>query len=224
MEPHDDEGGQTTPQDIAYLRVAAEQYRHSPELLWTHLHAVLHKEDLLSRLAADSAFHPNGFIKIALLPEESPRVRLHVWPLRARDRFVSPHGHRWPFASWIITGSLRETTYIEGPRGQVFDVWGYNGVDSGELQPLRTCRLARQRTARHEEGQVYARDRQEVHDAYPVGDGIVASLVVQGPVAGEHTPVYRPPGDPELLRNSPITPAELKPLLDQVAKTLQPVA
>lgn len=222
MEPTDNDG-QPVRLDVADLKAAAELHRDDPSCLWMELRRVLDDGNLLRLLARRSAFHPNGFVKIALHPDASPRVRLHVWPPFANELLVNPHGHRWAFASWIITGSLRETTYIEAPRGRAFDVWDYAGADGNERNQLRTGRLAPQNTAYHERGQVYTRDRHEVHDAHPVGDGIVASLVVQGPPA-DRTPVYQPPGSYDLDRNSPITAGELRALLVDVAKILQPVA
>jgi hypothetical protein len=208
---------------VANLQAAAERYRDAPERLWAHLNTVLDDENLLRELADRSSFHPNGFVKIVLHPEASPRIRLHVWPAEAPERLVDPHGHRWAFASWIITGSLRETTYAERSWGWRFEVFDYGGTKRGEQATRRICRLAPQSTTRRRRGHVYTRDRHEVHDAHPVGGGMVASLVLQGS-ASDRTPVYRPSGSAETRRHAAITPDELRALLVEITAILQPVA
>jgi hypothetical protein len=152
------------------------------------------------------------------------RIRLHVWPRGCRQQFVNPHGHRWAFASWIIAGSLRETTYVEATQGQAYEAWGYNGDAHGERRVLRNCRLVPHATQHRVQGQIYTRDRLEVHDAYPVGAGLVASLVAQGPASDQYTPVYQPPGHSDMRRNSLITAGELRALLAEVTDILAPVA
>jgi hypothetical protein len=107
-----------TPSSVADLEAVAVGHRNAPGQLWADLNAALRDELRLRLLARRSALHANGFVKVVLDPEASPRVGLHVWPPGAREYLVSPHGHRWDFASWIITGSLRETTYVEAPQGR----------------------------------------------------------------------------------------------------------
>ena len=223
MEPSGNKG----PEQVARadLRAAAEQYRDAPGRLSAHLKAVLDDYDLLHALAADSEFHANGFVKIVIDPAAVIRIRLHVWPRGRRWQVVNPHGHRWAFASWIIAGALRETRYrATTSHGQAYEAWGYTGDVRDEPRLLHACRLTPQDTHERVPGQVYTRDRLEVHDAYPVGAGLVASLVAQGPASDEHTSVYQPPGRSNLSRNSPITAAELKPLLAEVVDLLAPMA
>ena len=226
MEPSDDEDEQPEHLEGLDLRAAAAEFRDAPSRLWALLIPALHDEAKLNQLADMSSHHPNGFVKIVLLPYASPRVRLHVWPASARlpNPSPDPHGHRWAFASWIITGALTETTYIEGPRGLPFDVYGYAGADrSAPNLPLRSCLLAPQDAAHRKQGEIYSREPHELHIAEPAGDGLVASLVLQGP-ASDCTPVYRPSGSSQPRKNKPIPPDELRALLVEVTEILQPVA
>lgn len=226
MEPSDAGDEKPLHRGTADLRAQAERCRAAPATLWKHLDQTLRDPKALHGLADRSSFHANGFVKIVLFPWAKPRIRLHVWPRGSHGHRgpANTHGHRWAFASWIITGSLRETTYVEGEQGTPFDVYEYAGADrSGPELPHRTCRLAAHSVAHRAKGQIYTRERHELHQAEPAGDGLVASLVLQGPPS-ESTTVYRPSGSSQPRENEPITPGELRPLLVEVTEILQPVA
>jgi hypothetical protein len=212
--------------DVAALRAAAEERRKSPAWLWAHLRAVLGDVERLTDLAKSSEFHPNGFAKIVLLPRASPRMRLHIWhpDMRGGGSASNVHGHRWPFASWIITGQLRETTYIEVRRGEPFDVYCYMGAGrNAPYLKLGSRLLAPSETTRRVRGDIYAREPHEQHVAEPVGEGLVASLVLHGPPV-EWTPIHVASGSSEPGRSEPITPHQLRALLTDVIDILQPVA
>ena len=221
MEPSDNEDPKQVM--VANLQAVAELYRDTPERLWADLKTVLDDENLLRELASRSSFHPNGFVKIVLHPEASPRIRLHVWPAEAPERLVDPHGHRWAFASWIITGSLRETTYVERSCGRPFEVFDYTGTKRSEQATLRTCRLARQSTTRREQGQVL-HPRQPRGARRPPGRREPRGVrsCCEGSAA-DRTPVYRPSGSWKTLARR-ITPDELRALLVEITAILQPVA
>ena len=63
--------------------------------------------------------HPNGFSKIRLvgLTDYGWAARLHVWNVGSSDRDI--HSHRWPFASYVLSGSLVERRYESN---RVFEV------------------------------------------------------------------------------------------------------
>ena len=42
---------------------------------------------------------------------QAPWVTVWTPWIRPENDGVKPHGHRWSFASWIITGTLRETMF-----------------------------------------------------------------------------------------------------------------
>lgn len=225
MEASDPGDDRSEHLDVAALRAAAELHRESPAWLWTHLRDVLDNNARLHDLADRSAFHHNGFAKIVLLPRASPRVRLHVWHPDRRGVCGADnvHGHRWAFASWIITGRLKETSYAIKTQGTPFDVYHYPGADHGvPFVREGADMLAPSGTNNRERGDVYTRRPHELHTAEPVSTGLVASLVLQGPAAAESTPVYRPAGSSAGWQNQPITAPQLRALLTDVIDILQP--
>jgi hypothetical protein len=115
--------------DLAGIRRATEALRDHPALLRSSLNALRHDSEALAAVAARSEVHANGFAKIVLYHGPNWSLRLHVWTpwIRPESDDVNPHGHRWSFASWIITGTLRET---------MFDVVRYG-------RPFHPLRLSR---------------------------------------------------------------------------------
>jgi hypothetical protein len=153
-------------------------------------------------------------------------LRLHIWHpdfRNARDVY-NVHGHRWPFASWIITGQLQETTYVEVVRGETFDVYRYRGVGrNAPYVKLGSRMLAPSQSTVRVRGEIYTREPHEQHVAEPVRRELVASLVLQGsPV--EWTPIHVPSGASGPGHSEPIAPHQLRALLTDVIDTLQPVA
>lgn len=151
----------------------------SPAWLWAHLRAVLDDAEQLRDLAERADYHPSGFAKIVLLPEASPRLRLHVWhpDKRAALGDNDVHGHRCAFSSWIITGRLRETTYVEGPRGRPFDVYRFTGADRDvPFEKVGTGLLTPSETTHRTRGEIYTREPLELHTTEPLSPGLVATL------------------------------------------------
>lgn len=226
MKPSEHGDDQPGHLDVAALRAAAAAHRESPGWLWAHLRAVLGDDDRLTDLAESSDFHANGFAKIVLLPRASPRLRLHIWhpDMRGARGARNVHGHRWAFASWIITGHLREATYVEVARGEPFDVYHYRGAGrNAPYVKLGSRMLAQSQTTLRMRGDIYTREPYEQHLAEPVREELVASLVLQGPPV-EWTPIHVPSGASGPGRSEPITPHQLRALLTDVIDTLQPVA
>ena len=105
--------------DLARMRRTAEELRDHPTLLRNALHVLLRDRQALAAVAARSSLHANGFVKVVLSRDDGWSLRLHVWsPVRFRRR-RRPARHRWAFASWIITGILRETGSTWPPRPPV---------------------------------------------------------------------------------------------------------
>lgn len=77
------------------------------------LREVAGDDDLLSAAASGSYAHGNGFIKIVLTRGEHWALRLHLHHTHAGAYHV--HDHRWPFASAILRGNLREDRFAVGP-------------------------------------------------------------------------------------------------------------
>ncbi|HVV08474.1 hypothetical protein [Amycolatopsis sp.] len=64
-------------------------------------------EDTIARIAARSSAHPNGFLKVVVVPG----LRVHTWFTTAESADADAHDHRWPYASLTLTGALREREY-----------------------------------------------------------------------------------------------------------------
>jgi hypothetical protein len=223
VEPGDDIDGHRAALDLDDLRSEALRYRDEPGRLRALLDDVAREESRLKAVAARSSYHPNGFVKIALERGRTPRLRLHVWPRGKPVRTSDPHGHRWPFASWIITGTLQEVVFVETAHGDRFDVYDYRGTSRTPAErPSRSTTLARLPPRPRRAGTVYTRASGELHIADPATDDLVATLVLQGTDAHVSTPVHRRPGQSEPRPGPPVSPDELRGLLLQVSGVLEP--
>jgi hypothetical protein len=212
--------------EAARLLHAVDLIRARPRLLRSHLSLLLGCEQCLERVAARSSWHENGFAKIRLAVRTGYSVRLHVWPPSDRWRGdVNPHGHRWEFASWVAVGvGLDETYYAEDP-GRIHSSATYGLCAYGPVDGVRTltrvgkARLYVRDRVRHPAGATYACPRDVVHTVVPVDREFVATVVLQGPVLAETTPVYLgPSGAVATYRR--MSAHELRELLGSVAALL----
>lgn len=173
----------------------------------------------VAAVAARSYWHPNGFAKLVLHPGPALRIRLHVWPAADGVRLgeSNPHSHRWEFASTVLAGGgLDMVEYAEtGTGGSPYVRYRY-GADPADRAALRRdgpVRLVPVRTPVARLGAVYSCDTAVVHTVAPVGAGLTATLVFQGPQRTPSTVVYREPGLGDDQPNLPLTPAEADGLL-----------
>lgn len=213
-------------QDIADLRRAAEALKAAPAHLHRHLVGLCRAHSRLEDLAERSTVHPNGFVKIPLIVRDQWGVRVHMWhpdhPPAGQIMDVA-HSHRWPFASWVMVGGLIETEFVESDTGEPVDRYGYGrrrdgttyqrGDGGGSVRPSR--RIPRPA------GAVYTRQRAELHAVNAVGDGLAASLVVQGERMIEPAAVFRRPGAPP-PDERPLSSSALRNLLDEMVDALAP--
>ncbi len=207
--------------ELARLESAVSRYRDEPGRLSALLTDVLNDEALFGVVAEQSRFHTNGFAKVVLDEGEAGRLRLHVWPPDWRRTSSHPHGHRWPFASWVVFGELREAVLVEDEQGELFHVYDYLGTDATMPdEPTRTVRLAPLALEPRRAGTVYARRTGELHVAAPATDDLVATLVLQGATTTMSTPVYRSPGAPPPQHGEPIPPEQVRSLLADVNRLL----
>jgi hypothetical protein len=212
-------GGKTTLTD---LMTATE--RLQADLV----HSLL--TDLRSDVAAiaeDAYKHQNGFIKIKLLRTEHFTVRLHAWPA-GKDRPVetNPHGHRWEFASWIIAGDglverIYEPSSPAEPAARGYILYEYGSVGgTTSLREEGWAWLREQGAHVRTATSVYPCSRHVVHTVDPVGDEVVATLVLQGPRVAETAPVYAHPLFGPDERQRPVTVNETADLLDEVVHAM----
>ena len=156
----------------------------------------------LADVAARSYVHPNGFAKVVMHVGGGYGIRLHVWRREHRTRAddANPHGHRGEFASWVVAGTLHETTFIEASDSERYDRSNYGRHVNGMpyLHVAGTASLRRLEEIDRVAGTVYARSRSLLHTAAPIGQDLVASLVLQRPPSPEPTAVYQRPDKPQL--------------------------
>lgn len=206
--------------DITALRTTAEEWRDDPSPVRDALRNLVHSGAALEGIARRSSVHANGFAKIVLLVGKHSSIRLHVWH-RSNGRWVPdtmPHGHRWEFASWILTGQLRETTFQEVARGIRYERLAYRRLPDGryELSPDGHAALRANDVFDRTAGTIYTRNRSVLHTATPAGQGLVASLVLQGPRQFDPTPVYRRPGVRHDHREWDMTTSQVQELVSEV--------
>jgi hypothetical protein len=201
---------------------AATALRDEPGLLRASLRALLLGNAALEAVRPRSYVHANGFAKVILHAGDGWSIRLHVWPPGGHVEDVNPHGHRWVFASWIVTGVLRETTFAESSQGERFERCDYGRDVHGTafLRVRGSARLVALEEIERSAGTVYARSRSVLHTAEPQGDDLVASLVVQGRTAFTPTPVYLRPGTPAEYREQVLRTDELRSLLAAVSDAI----
>lgn len=176
-------------------------------------------------VAARSYWHPNGFAKLVLYSSDEPefRLRLHVWPavttgLRLGES--NPHSHRWEFASVVAVGDgMHMVEYVETEQGGKpyrRHRYGADPADRAALVADGSVRLARTRSPHVYCGQTYSCDTAVVHTVVPIGTGVTATLVVQGPQLTPVTVVYREPGLSDDQPNGVLTDADFRSLADAV--------
>lgn len=208
--------------DAARLLDVVTMLRGRPRLLRAHLALLRSCDACVERAAKRSSWHENGFAKIRLARRSGCSVRMHVWPPGGGERGdVDPHGHRWEFASWVAVGEGVDEAYFAEEAPDDPSVSPYTRYDFGSadgprvMRKIGPSRLRRLDGVRHLAGSTYACLRDVVHTVAPVGSGLVATVVVQGPVVLPSAPVYVPPR-PESRTPRPMTAAELQDLLREV--------
>jgi hypothetical protein len=150
-----------------------------------------------AEVARRSYWHFNGFAKLVLEVNPGHKVRLHVWPAgRGRLGESNPHGHRWNFVSMVLCGEgLHDTHYVESASGVPFGRYQYVGGNAaGALTHVGNVHLTerdKRTVCRHER---YAVDTSVVHTVQPLGESLLATLVVQSPPRLASAVVYGKPG------------------------------
>jgi hypothetical protein len=182
----------------------------------------------VAAIATRSYWHPNGFAKLILHAGAGAgagagvRIRLHVWPAAGAPRLgeSNPHSHRWEFASTVLAGGgLDMVEYVEtgtGGDAYVRHRYGADPTDRAALLRDGPVRLRPVRTPRVRLGGVYSCTTDVVHTVAPVGTGLTATLVFQGPQRTPSTVVYREPGLGDDQPNSPLTQREVRGLVGAV--------
>jgi hypothetical protein len=211
----------------SHLFRAAERLRRKPDLVRRKLRAIREQPEIHAELASQAYWHSNGFAKIKMAEAHSFCVRLHIWPAGPDRRGeVDPHGHRWEFASWVAAGegmSERRFEPATDPNlpGVPYTRCSY-GRENGApfLRPAETVWLREVGEYRRTPSHVYGCDREVIHTVAPIGTGLVATVVLQGPVHPAPANVYRFSGQSFDAPQRPISPSELDQLFADVENAL----
>ena len=176
------------------------------------------------QVAARSYWHRNGFAKLVLHVGDNFRIRMHVWPA-GKDRLgeFHPHGHRWNFASTVLCGGgLRTEEFEESSDGKPYVRHRYVGGGVNGLAADGEVGLkAKWPVKIVAAGDQHSVDIEVIHTVHPVGDDLVATLVVQSRLLTNDTAVYC--AQDEVLDDAPsaITPAEVSSLLEAVSNAVR---
>ncbi len=181
-------------------------------------------EDAVRSIARRSYWHPNGFAKLVLHASAEPefRIRLHVWPASDKPSRgeSNPHSHRWDFASTVLVGEgMHMVEYEESvERGRPHRRYRY-GTDPANPAALVADGAARLKITRPQHvwhGDVYTCDTSIVHTVQPIGAGLTATVVVQGPRRTPTTVVYCLPGETDDQPNHPLSEEDFRWLVKSV--------
>jgi hypothetical protein len=206
---------------------AARLLSRNPEMVRSLLVALMARPERLDEIAHRSWWHSNGFAKIKLVEARDFCLRLHVWPAGiARLDEVNPHGHRWEFASWIAAGRgtmetfYRPTSALDPAGAQFLRCEYRSSAGTGVLRPGGPAWLRKVGTRCLPAGQVYPCSLDTLHTVTPLGDGLLATVVVQGTMAKPSTTVYLDPSrDPDQPATS-LSAARLRGLFADVVAAI----
>lgn len=210
------------------LRQAAEQLlKANPDLVLDRLRYIRGHSGHLEHVAQQSYWHANGFAKVRVIRGRTSCLRLHVWiPGENRVGDVDPHGHRWEFASWIAAGEgvaenyFRVADDVEGT-GTEYTHYSYERGPGGvELDDRGMARLQHVARRTHKAGEVYDCSLRTLHTVAPLGSGLVATVVLQGPVVTDRTSVFRRDGRPRADLERKMSAQELGRLFEQVEEKI----
>jgi hypothetical protein len=147
----------------------------------------------VARVARQSYFHENGFLKIVLQRGQDGRaLRLHLWSGREESRGTI-HNHCWDFTSHILVGALGFEEYVADATAALRR-YHFQYTRSEDLRSgVRPCGQGALRLVR--EGQRHATDAYHMeaptlHRTWGVTGEPTVSVIVQGPRRQPYADVY----------------------------------
>jgi hypothetical protein len=202
----------------------AESLAYRADIVRTMLCEIRRVPKWSAALGANAYWHSNGFAKIKIIETPGFCIRLHIWPPgEHRLGEVDPHDHRWEFASWVAIGAgIQERRFEvvadDDPRGMTYTRYSYGREDGvSYLRPEGGPSRLRETSVLHRErGHVYSCPPDVLHTVAPVGDGLVATVVLQGPLLEKSTVVYRCPERNGAALQDSISEQELDRLFAEV--------
>jgi hypothetical protein len=160
--------------------------------------------------------HPNGFSKIRLvgLTDYGWAVRLHVWDGGSSDRDI--HSHRWPFASYVLSGSLIERRYESNSgMGQWIKYDCGRSVDGlYALRNPQACNVSLIAEDTYQSGSSYKGNAEALHLAMTGGGAHpTVTLFIQGSERKKSSTVIKPKC-PAVNANHPVAQYRTQELVD----------
>jgi hypothetical protein len=216
--------GSHSPQD---LRAALDLLLDDRPTLVAWLRSVVADAEQLARVAAASYWHANGFAKLVLHAAPGFRIRLHVWPAgEGRRGEPDPHSHRWDFASTVLTGDglaiVESVELLESDSDTDVACTRY-AYDGFSLVPDMKVFLRCDRQFDVLTDDRYTTVTTTIHTVAPKGNGLVATLLVQGPHVNPATAVYGTDLDDPVDRPGRMIAADdVRALVTDVVATLDP--
>jgi hypothetical protein len=202
----------------------AESLAYHADIVQRMVREIRQVPDWRVALGRNAYWHSNGFVKIKIIETSGFCVRLHIWPPgEHRLGEVDPHDHRWEFASWVAIGAgIQERRFEvvadDDARGMMYTRHAYGREDGvSYLRPEGgSSRLHETSVLHRKPGHVYSCPPDVLHTVSPIGDGLVATVVLQGPVLEKSTVVYRCPERTGAALQDSITEEELDRLFAEV--------
>jgi hypothetical protein len=201
----------------------AQALAYRADVLRSRLWEIRQKPDWIAALGRHAYWHSNGFVKIKIVEAAGYCIRLHIWPPGVhRLGETNPHNHRWEFASWVAIGDgIQERRYEvvadDESSGMSYTRCTYgreNGVEY--LRQEGQSRLRETSVLERMPGHVYSCPPDVLHTVAPVGTGLVATVVLQGPQLKESAVVYCCPARSSADLQESITAKELDQLFTEV--------
>jgi hypothetical protein len=201
----------------------AESLAYRADIVRRMLREIREVPNWSAALGRNAYWHSNGFVKIKIVETPGFCIRLHIWPPgEHRLGEVDPHNHRWEFASWVAIGEGIQERRFEvvddhDSCGLLYERFAYgreNGISY--LRPEGRSRLLETSVLHRKLGHVYSCPPDVLHTVAPVGDGLVATVVLQGPLQEKPAVVYRCPARSDVALQEPISEEELGHLFAKV--------
>jgi len=196
-------------------------------LLWLAINDILNSDVLVKEVCGRSYSHQNGFMKILLVNSSFAKLRIHIWnhSKGKTDLIENIHDHRWPFASYVLTGEYTCTNYCKCLTGNEFYRYSYSPIGlhdkySLNLESKEFLRIDSK--LRRAVGTTTKSIPSEIHRVVPKKQTLTSTLVIQGGNQKETANIYSESTLPT-TNNIPmdsLTPSELKRELKTLIKTI----
>lgn len=154
-------------------------------------------EEWLEEIARRSYSHDNGFDKLVLCAFKDPdrKLRLHVWDSAITPQSPSEtnvHNHRWNFCSTVLCGEFQFEMYEQVTEGVGFEKYEYAPKQEKEysLRHRGKEHLEKTFSGRLPRGVEYSISHDVIHRTFVGGDGVTATLMMQGTEQKPTTSVY----------------------------------